>query len=113
MRLINGDRLLMKLKQHRLLFFKDCGDFSSLSEKDKSRVDEIDNCIAEVINTPTIDPEELRPKGEWSCDDEDGFNNFDWHCSECGGNIGYRCGNPLFSNYCPNCGAKMDEANDG
>ena len=46
--------------------------------------------------------------GRWSCDDEDGFENLDWHCDRCGGSIGYRCGNHLFSKYCPNCGARMD-----
>ena len=47
--------------------------------------------------------------GQWTCDEDDGFNNFDWHCTECGRSIGYRCGNPVFSAYCPHCGAKMDE----
>lgn len=45
--------------------------------------------------------------GRWSCDSEDGFDNYDWHCEDCGGSIGYRCGNLVFSNYCPNCGADM------
>ena len=65
MRVINGDSLLMKLKKKRLLFIRAYGDFSNFSEKDKARIDEIDNCIAEIIYAPTIDPEELRPKSEW------------------------------------------------
>ena len=44
----------------------------------------------------------------WSYDCEDGHNNYDLHCDRCGGSVGYRCGNPVKSNYCPNCGAKMD-----
>lgn len=47
-------------------------------------------------------------QGRWTCDSEDGFENYDWHCSQCGGSIPYRCGNPKFTNYCPHCGAKMD-----
>lgn len=56
---------------------------------------------------PTVDAVEV-VHGEWTCDSEDGFENYDWHCSQCGGSIPYRCGNPKFTNYCPNCGAKMD-----
>lgn len=46
--------------------------------------------------------------GRWSCDSEDGFDNYDWHCDMCGGSVGYRCGDPVFSKYCPHCGARMD-----
>ena len=105
MRLINGDRVLMKLNQHRLLFFAYCGDFSILSEKDKSRVDEIDSCIADVINAPTIDPEELRPKGEWKRMEDSECYWFE--CSECGEPPLKKYKYDCFSHYCPNCGADM------
>lgn len=102
MRLINGDKILMKLKQHRLLFFEDCGDFSSLSEKDKARVDEIDNCIAEVINASTIDPEDLRPKGRWISylDGDSIMPERYYRCSRCGRTADKK------EPYC-HCGAKM------
>ncbi len=108
MRLINGDRLLMKLKQNRLLFLKACGDFSSFSEKDKSRVDEIDNCIAEIVNAPTIDPEELRPKGRWIVLDE--CSNAGVYCSNCHKAVykEHYKNVKIKSNYCPKCGAKME-----
>lgn len=63
--------------------------------------------VDDIINAETIEAEPVK-HGRWTCDDDDGFNNFDWHCTECGRSIGYRCGNPVFSAYCPNCGAKMD-----
>ena len=108
MRPINGDSLLMKLKQHRLLFIEAYGDFSNFSEKDKARIDEIDNCIAEIINAPTIDPEGLRPKGKWiEREHEDVRGNYNlFHCSRCDEP------NARKKNYCPNCGAKM-EINNG
>lgn len=57
--------------------------------------------------TPTIDPESLRPKGQWVYDD----GNLEWACSEClraahvnlGAISGY-----ILSDFCPNCGAKME-----
>ena len=59
---------------------------------------------------PHCKPVEYAPvrHGRWSCDDDDGFDNYDFHCTLCGGSIGYRCGNPVFSKHCLHCGAKMD-----
>lgn len=47
---------------------------------------------------PTIDPESLRPQGKWS----------GTVCSNCGESTSfyYDC------NYCPNCGAKMEQEGD-
>ena len=63
-------------------------------------------------NTPTIDPESLRPQGEW----------VDNHCTVCGmmplgDEIWDGCDfEPpkfeWFMDYCPNCGAKMKGADD-
>ena len=59
----------------------------------------------EVINdTPTADVAEVK-HGEWG---DTGIEELDliysgYKCSECGDII---CGN--MTNYCPNCGAKMD-----
>lgn len=56
---------------------------------------------------PTIDPGELRPRGEWA-----DHMVRDWRCSECGEKInkvrkvdGY-CYDDK-PNFCPNCGADM------
>ena len=62
---------------------------------------------AQIESAPTIDPESLRPKGRWVYED----GNLEWACSEClraahvnlGAISGY-----ILSDYCPNCGAKME-----
>ena len=62
--------------------------------------------LGEVIDAqPTIDP---LKHGKWV---ESGIENEKYHCSECGGACWYYdCGeNVGMSNYCPNCGAKMDK----
>lgn len=61
------------------------------------------NSAIEIIqNAPTADVDEVR-HGEW------GFDGMGWTCSECGE---YALSNKtkmqVGSNYCPNCGAKMD-----
>ena len=67
-----------------------------------------------LAEQPTINPESLRPKGEWI----DKMVR-DWHCSECGESVpkqvrfdGYCYDDKL--NFCPNCGADMrgGEANE-
>lgn len=62
----------------------------------------------DMSKLPTIDPEDLRPKGEWierEHEDERGDYVL-FHCS--------RCDEPSArkKNYCSNCGAKM-EVNNG
>ena len=52
---------------------------------------------------PTINPEHLRPKGEWiEREHEDARGNYKlFHCSRCDEP------NAKKKNYCPNCGADM------
>ena len=61
--------------------------------------------VREIENAPTIDPESLRPHGEWVYGED-----IDIQCSACGADAltagDYR---QVKSNYCPNCGAKMGE----
>lgn len=56
----------------------------------------------QIENQPTVDAEPVR-HGKWV-----GKEDQRWHCSECGGIApkGYRY------NYCPDCGAKMDEVEE-
>lgn len=53
---------------------------------------------------PTIDPEDLRPKGEWIRPTKINGRSFDIpHCSVC---EGVPCGVDENTHYCPHCGAK-------
>ena len=78
-----------------------------------------EDTLMTVVNTldtePTIDPEELRPKGEWimtlyTTTSERGrvTSNKKFACSDCGYGNGRKQ-----TNYCPNCGAKMATEVDG
>ena len=55
MRLIDADALKDKLQQHHDFYVMAWGGFGNMPIGDKRRVDEITNCIAEVVNAPTID----------------------------------------------------------
>lgn len=58
----------------------------------------------ELEEAPTINPEDLRPKGKW----ETYPNEFYLRCSVCRKEF-YIGHFPLTKNYCPSCGAKMEE----
>lgn len=57
MRAIDGDALKEQYENHRKLYCKNRIEFKLLSEKDKARVDELDSCIADILNAPTIEPD--------------------------------------------------------
>lgn len=70
--------------------------------------DNADRDIAEdlLLDAPTIDPESMRPHGEWV---DDCFYNdrpLCYRCSNCGLKLMYK------PDYCPNCGAKMEVLKD-
>lgn len=56
---ISRKSIKQKLQEHHDFFVKAYGGFSNLPQNDKSRVDEITNCIAMVVNEPPVNP---RPK---------------------------------------------------
>lgn len=71
--LISRSALSEKLQAHHDFFVNGWGGFSNLPIKDKVRVDEITNCIAEVMNAPVVDAVEVvrcRDCKHWG--DEDG-----------------------------------------
>ena len=66
------------------------------------------DCMMDEHRTITIDPEELRPKGERKNKQTNSL--FTWHleCSVCGADYH----TPVGHNYCPNCGADMRGVDD-
>ena len=110
MRLIDADALKDKLQQHHDFYVMAWGGFGKMPIGEKKRVDEITNCIAEVVNAPTIEPKQ----GEWIVD----ISNYKSICSVCGANetdfiygieMWYGLGK---SKFCSNCGARMKGADD-
>jgi hypothetical protein len=54
---ISRKSIKQKLQERHDFFVNAYGEFSNLPQYDKSRVDEITNCIAMVVNEPSIQPE--------------------------------------------------------
>ena len=52
--LISRQALLNKMRSHRSLFCKNRIEYTALPKDEKARVDEIDNCIAELLNVPEV-----------------------------------------------------------
>lgn len=107
-RLIDANALKAKLQEHHDFFVDAWRGFSKMTYATKCRVDEIDNCIAEIVNAPTVDAVEV-VHGRWIPTYHTYYNRYgehqiadEWHCSEC----------QIYSrdewNYCPNCCARMD-----
>lgn len=67
-----------------------------------------------VDKQPTIDPDSLRPKGQW-IGEADGYADGElvydvWYCSECNHCIDDGTDDPAqLPNFCPHCGADMRE----
>lgn len=64
----------------------------------------VDHCIGHVIHAPTIEPE--RKTGKW-IEVEKYYEAAECRCSLCGQTMTTHVGERM--NYCPNCGAKMEE----
>lgn len=99
---ISRSSIKQKLQEHHDFFVNAYGGFSNLPQNDKSRVDEITNCIAMVVNEPSVTPAEK--VGQWKP-----YDGSWYECSECGAireAVGY------FENFCFNCGAKMQEVEE-
>ena len=102
---ISREALRQKLQDHHDFFVNAYGNFRGMSLNDKARVDEIDNCIAMVVNAPSVTPKQK--VGKWI---DSNIPQEKYVCSECGGACWYYDyeGSVAKSNYCPNCGAKME-----
>ena len=95
---INRKKVVQKLREHRRIFCPDgyhIYGFSILSKDEKARVDEIDNCIATIINLPSTEPKKRIAK----------VKNVDEINVYCG-----NCDTPLSDwwTYCPSCGARLE-----
>lgn len=72
-----------------------------------------DHTIADIDAQPTIDAEPVR-HGHWTRDYESSWGDSRFMCSvcHCKESVPTCNGEPSIWDYCPNCGAKMDEVND-
>ena len=58
-RLIDADSLVEKWQARHDFFVDGLGGFDKMSFSTKCRVDEITNCVADVVNAPTVDAVEV------------------------------------------------------
>lgn len=105
MRVIDADALEKRMEERLNSLRKEFGNYDHYT-------DGFEEGMVAVEDAPTIDPEELRPKGEW-VGEADGYADGElvydvWYCSECNHCIDDGTDDPeLLPNYCPNCGADM------
>ena len=106
--IISRKSIKQKLQEHHDFFVNAYGGFSNLPQNDKSRVDEITNCIAMVVNEPSVTPQEPR-KGSWISSNGVPYTYFNSFivCSECGKHPKEK------SDFCPNCGSYNGGASNG
>ena len=102
--LIKRQGAINVLLEKRSLFCDNTPEsFNCLSHDEKCRVDEIDSCIAELVNLPSAESE--YKMGEWVVI----FKPEDCcyaKCNQCNVTQVFYHNKPL-TNFCPNCGADM------
>lgn len=105
---ISRSSIKQKLQEHHDFFVNAHGGFSNLPPDDKSRADEITNCIAMVVNEPPVTPQ--KRVGRWIYDKT--IEN--WRCSECNetprtmGYVGTADFMAEHFRFCNHCGTKME-----
>lgn len=103
---ISRSSIKQKLQEHHDFFVNAYGGFSNLPLHDKSRVDEISNCIAMVVNEPPVNPQ---PKtGHWlRMSDLSEHEDDRYRCSRCGNVVHYTDKTNLytFNSWCGRCGS--------
>ena len=72
---ISRQAAIERLKKHRKIFCKNHMEFTILSDKDKARVDEIDNAIATLFNLPSAQPDYTAIKYEIQRNIDDFYNS--------------------------------------
>ena len=99
---ISREALRQKLHD---FFVNAYGNFKGMSLSDKARVDEIDNCIAMVVNAPSVTPQQKVGKWIFHKPFDDGRKNCNEciECSQCHIWLGFDC--YAKTPYCPICGS--------
>lgn len=94
MRLIDADELIKRMGLGVKVF-------TPVRGNTKSTVSLIFVLIKEaIVSAPTINPEDLRPKGRWV--ERHDLTGYKYECSACS------LGADLMTDFCPNNGAKME-----
>ena len=99
--LIDRQAMINMMRRHRAIFCKNRIEFMALSKDEKARVDEIDNCIVDLVNAPSAKPKQKKEKWQrrkgsdcWECsqchavleNDDLKMHNF-YFCYHCGANM--------------------------
>lgn len=108
MRLIDADALWEIFREKQNSLTARCGGYRYLDGEDRAKYDRLETTLAYIENAPEVDPESLRPRGKWVYSRKQS----EFAVSKCS-----ICGKEQFSishvvtdgNYCPNCGAKMED----
>ena len=98
---ISRQSVKRRLQEHHDFFIHAYNGFSNMPQNDKSRVDEITNCIAMIVNEPSVTPKEKT--GRWIFDE---ILDRHYYCSEC------KSMGVDYWDYCPNCGCRMVESQE-
>ena len=103
---ISRSSIKQKLQEHHDFYVKAYGGFSNLPQNDKSRVDEINACIAMVVNEPSVTPKQRT--GHWILVSDGIFGGY-WTCSEC---LMHKRMSGRLDSFCSCCGVDMRESED-
>ena len=77
---ISREALRQKLQENQDFFINAFGGFKNMNYIDKARVDEIDNCIAMVVNAPSVTPQQLCEEDNPNCTECRYYDKEKHHC---------------------------------
>jgi hypothetical protein len=102
MRLIDADALWEIFREKQNSLTARCGGYRFLDDEDRAEYDRLEITLAYIENAPEVDAVPV-VRGEWKNVYRSGHKpNPENVCSECD------CWSHRRSDYCPNCGAKME-----
>ena len=96
-----------------LIFCKNRIEFMALPKDEKARVDEIDNCIADLVNAPDAEPErKTKIEMNWVTYFDDMGTPvihipYEYRCGNCSCQL-QRTYDGIDVNYCPECGYRLE-----